>query len=68
MSFATALFDEYGPTMRTAQAAELFGCSPGHIRALCQRGELPAVRVGSRWIIPTINIAEFFEKGITDGS
>ena len=63
MSWATSLFDTYGPTLRTGQVAELLGCSPSHVRALCQRGELPAIRIGKRWVVPTIKIADLLSGG-----
>ena len=37
----------------TAEAAQFLGCHPKTVRALCQRGELRAVKLGAEWRIPT---------------
>ena len=51
------LLEKYGPVMRTADAAKVIGCHPTHVRAMCQVGDLPAVKVGKRWLIPTHRLA-----------
>lgn len=39
------------PTMDTKEAAWLLSCSVKHVRDLCERGDLRAVRVGKLWRI-----------------
>ena len=55
------LSESYGPVMTTAQVGEVLHHHPSHIRAMCQRGELPAVRIGSRWHVVTTKLAAFLE-------
>ena len=38
------------------QAAERASCHPATIRRMIQRGELPALRVGSRWRVPAASL------------
>lgn len=33
------------------KAAELLGCTPDHVRLLCRRGELQAIRERRRWYV-----------------
>ena len=61
------LRDTYGPTMRTADVARVLHMHPSHVRALCQTGDLPGVRIGSRWVVPTANLAAMLD-GVPDGS
>ena len=44
------LHEKYGPTMRTADVAQVLNMHPSHVRALCQQGDLPCVRIGSRMV------------------
>lgn len=37
------------------ELAEMIGCSPGHIRNLIDRKELPSVKLGRRRIVPADN-------------
>ena len=60
------LLDKYGATMTTTQAAEVLHNHPSHVRALCQAGELPAVRIGKRWFIPTAKMSAMLEGGSSD--
>lgn len=46
------------PTMDTKEAAWLLSCSVKHVRDLCERGDLRAVRVGKLW---RINRAQVYE-------
>ena len=57
------LFERYGPTMTPRDAGEVLHRHPAHIRALCQSGELPAARIGDRWHIATVKLAELWEGG-----
>lgn len=45
--------------MGTKEAARLIGCSGKHVRALCMRGELKAVRLGKCW---HVNRAALMER------
>lgn len=51
------LLEKHGPVMRTAAVADLLHMHPNHVRNMAKDGELPAIRVGSRWIFPTAKIA-----------
>ena len=55
------LFSKYGPVMRTADVAEVLHCHPSHVRALCKKGELPAVRIGDRWVIPVHKMVDLLD-------
>ena len=57
------LKEKYGAVMNPSQVAEVLQQHPAHIRSLCASGELPAVRIGSRWRIPTAQFAAMFESG-----
>ncbi len=37
--------------LRVALLAELLGLTAHGVRAMCRRGEIPASRVGSQWIV-----------------
>lgn len=39
------------PTMGTPEAAFLLNCSEKHVRDLCARGDIKAVRIGKLWHI-----------------
>lgn len=52
------LSDKYGSaTLTASQFAAETHHHPSHIRALFQRGDLPGVRIGSRWCITLANAA-----------
>ena len=57
------LEERYGLTMTPNHAGEVLHRHPSHIRAMCQNGTLPAVRIGERWHIPTAKLAAIFEGG-----
>ena len=57
------LISRYGVTITPKDAAKVLHQHPVHIRALCQSGKLPAVRIGDRWHIPTAKLAEIIEAG-----
>ena len=61
MAMFDYLLERYGATMSTAHVAEVLHCHPSHVRALCQRGELPAVRIGERWHVPSAKLAALLE-------
>ena len=56
------LKERYGTTMKPSQVAKELHQHPTHIRNLCVSGDLPAVRVGKRWHIPTAQFAAMFEN------
>ena len=66
MTMHEALLDQYGLTMTTNDAAKVLHRHPSHVRQLCQRGELPAVRIGDRWTIPTARFAAVLEGGLDE--
>lgn len=41
------------PTMTIEEAAALLGISRSSAYAAARRGEIPALRIGNRWIVPT---------------
>lgn len=50
-----------------AQLAERWACSPRHVRRLCQRGDLRAMRLGlDAWRI-SVEAVEAYERGHTTG-
>ena len=57
------LLEKYGPTMTPNDASEVLRCHPSHVRELLKVGELPAVKIGNRWRIPTARLAEMLEGG-----
>ena len=61
------LYTTYGPTMISNHVAEVLHCHPSHVRALCQRGELPAVRIGDRWHIVTAKFADLLDGDSYEG-
>jgi len=63
MKMTDYLLDRYGPTMDANQTGEITHHHPSHIRALFKSGELPGVKIGGRWIIPTVKLAEILEGG-----
>ena len=55
-------------TVSVQQAAELLGISRNHAFRCVQRGEIPAIRVGRRLLIPTSLLEGLFEpSGQGDG-
>lgn len=59
------LLEKYdSATLTPAQFAAETHRHPTHIRALLQKGELPGVRIGSRWVIPIGKAAEILEGSL----
>ena len=56
------LQDKYGTTMTPTDAAAELHQHPTHVRKLCRQGYLPAVRIGSRWRIPTAKFAAILDR------
>lgn len=44
------------PTLTVAEAAPILGVSRNSLYEAVRRGEIPALRVGSRWLLPTAAI------------
>ena len=61
MSTLDYLFREYGPTMTPNDVGKVLHRHPSHVRAMCQSGELPGVKIGERWHVPTAKLAEIIE-------
>lgn len=59
----THLLESYGPTMTPNDVGKALRCHPSHVRAMCQSGELPGVKIGERWHVPTAKLAEILEGG-----
>lgn len=55
------LTQKYGNTMTPVNVAAELHQSATHVRELCQRGELPAVRIGDRWHIVTAKFAAMLD-------
>ncbi len=57
--------EKESPTMGTPEAAYLLNCSEKHVRDLCERGDIKAVKLGKLW---HINRADLYERlGIEGG-
>jgi excisionase family DNA binding protein len=47
-----ALTAHYEKTYTAEEVAELLRCSPGGVRSMIRRGDLRAIKVGRRYLIP----------------
>ncbi len=47
-----ALTAHYEKTYTAEEVAEIFRCSPGGVRSMIRRGDLRAIKVGRRYLIP----------------
>lgn len=58
-----SLTAKYEKTYTAEEVAELLRCSPGGVRSMIRRGELRAIKVGRRYLIPesAIDAAGFAE-------
>jgi excisionase family DNA binding protein len=54
-------------TLSLAEAAFVLGVHRLTLRAAIERGEIRAVRVGRRWLVPRSAIADFLGGQFTDG-
>ena len=52
-------------TMSVEEAAEALGVSRGLAYELVARGELPALRLGRRWVIPRRALEQMLEAALT---
>lgn len=46
------------PTITVQQAGELLGISRRSAYRAATRGDLPAIRIGRRWLVPTARLLE----------
>lgn len=44
---------DHAAMLSVPQAATILNCDERTIRAACDRGDVPATRVGAKWLIPT---------------
>lgn len=58
------LFSGYPDLLTPAHIAEITGQCEATARAMCARGELPAVRIGKRWYVPKPSMVEFVLGGL----
>jgi excisionase family DNA binding protein len=54
------------PTLTVEQAAELLGIGRNQTYEAVARGEVPAMRIGRRWIIPTVRLLKLLGVGADD--
>lgn len=51
------------PTLTVEQAAKLLGVGRNQTYEAVARGELPAMRIGRRWVIPTVRLLRLLGVG-----
>jgi excisionase family DNA binding protein len=57
--------DQQSPSIGTKEAAHILDCSEKHVRDMCKRGDIKAVKLGKLW---HINRADLYERlGIEGG-
>lgn len=56
------LFDNYGDMLTVEQLAKYLSVSKNTVYKLLRVRKIKAKRVGKDWRIPTIAVAEYFEK------
>lgn len=62
------LISKYGTTMTPSQIAKELHRHPTYVRVMCQSGQLPAVRIGGRWYVPTEAFYTLFEDAFVKGT
>lgn len=60
-------FAAYGDLMTASDVAEVLRQSGNTVRRLMASGQIPAVKIGSRWYTPKSRLVEFVERGV-DGA
>lgn len=58
---ANALFDGFPDLLTTVHLAKITGQCEATVRALCAKGDLPAVRIGRRWYVPKTSMVAYVE-------
>lgn len=61
LDYLKAKYDK--ATLEPNELAHEAGRSGSHIRRMCQRGEINAVRIGNRWVIPIAECAALLGGG-----
>jgi excisionase family DNA binding protein len=54
------------PTLTVEQAAKLLGVGRNQTYEAVAKGELPAMRIGRRWVIPTVRLLRLLGVGVDD--
>ena len=52
----------YGDSLKAAEVASVLGVSSRMITRLAERGEIPAIRIGSVWRFPRERLREYLER------
>lgn len=52
----------YGDFLKAAEVASVLGVSSRMITRLAERGEIPAIRIGSVWRFPRERLREYLER------
>lgn len=55
------LFEDYPDLLSPTHLSEITGQCEATIRSLCNKGKLPAVRIGKRWYVPKTAMVSFVE-------
>ena len=63
MSTHSYLLEKYGVTLTFEEAAYETGLYWQTIREMCARGEIAAIKAGSKWILTTKALAKFLDNG-----
>lgn len=63
MTIYEELRNEYGLIMTVDNVACVLHQHPVHVRNLCRNGNLPAVKIESRWFISTSKFAAMIDGG-----
>jgi excisionase family DNA binding protein len=53
-------------TYSVTDVARIFGVTPSHVWRLCQRGDLPSIRLGGRILIPRDAVDRILAAANTD--
>ena len=54
--------------LTTQEVAQRLGCSTRNVRALAERGALPAKRAGRSWVFDAVDVQEYIDTRRTDES
>lgn len=54
--------DGYGDFLKAAEVASVLGVSSRMVTRLAERGEIPAIRIGSVWRFPRERLREYLER------
>jgi excisionase family DNA binding protein len=48
-------------TVSLDEAAKILGISRGHAYAMAKKGELPTIRIGTRWLVPAAKLERLLD-------